>query len=539
MLRIGTGSILSQRGRLLIVRSGLSDTIRRDNSWYEWKQNIRFDDDSGTDYTKLIEEKNKGYSFRNKSAEVSPFAIDIERAPLSQDNIRENLNDIHIMSKLDTLTDADLLSNFQQVAVDKLTIAGRKPRFGDMLEHKMSMDQQLQRYMNMSRNRTLKRPAVEDVKCWIQDSDYSKPATRFLIHGTRYAGKTVAAHQIADWGVENGHFVIFTNMLHYLSKRAFSTEIITKRVDISTQAYVTVEGKKGFKTRYEPLMPDGNFRPELKDALTYDQNYGAGVWLETLRHMNSKYLKEMKSTRMLKVGQTDKAEDQIPIGTDLLTIVNEGLSRERLRCDTMKFIIEHIKEQAPELAEKGHPVLVVTDRVNYLTQGCNVTIYPNADKVVIPPNHRHMKKANITERVTDSRRLNAIRYLTELHKNDWSGANIVGCTTSEQVFMGNHRNLRANYHWSLGKHNDRSFIETDGEDLHELLGDTGFNEIWHPFIPIRLPDYTDKELEILQQFYYKLGILTGRTATVSAQEMINTLADGNIGRYYFYSMDMF
>ena len=71
--------------------------------------------------------------------------------------------------------------------------------------------------------------------------------------------------------------------------------------------------------------------------------------------------------KSLKIGQ--RAEDVIPSGTDLLTIVNEGLSRVRLRCDTMKFIIDHIKEQAPQLAENGHPVLVVTDRVNYLTQG--------------------------------------------------------------------------------------------------------------------------------------------------------------------------
>ena len=40
----------------------------------------------------------------------------------------------------------------------------------------------------------------------------------------------------------------------------------------------------------------------------------------------------------------------------------------------MKFIIDHIKEQAPQLAENGHPVLVVTDRVNYLTQGLWFTV---------------------------------------------------------------------------------------------------------------------------------------------------------------------
>lgn len=111
------------------------------------------------------------------------------------------------------------------------------------------------------------------------------------------SGKTVAAHQIADWGLKNGYFVVFTNMLQHLAIRSYTTETITKRVDILTKAFVTQKGMKEWKVRYDPLMTDGSHRPEIEDAITYDQNYGAGIWLETLKLMNSQYLKEMKSTK--------------------------------------------------------------------------------------------------------------------------------------------------------------------------------------------------------------------------------------------------
>ena len=89
--------------------------------------------------------------------------------------------------------------------------------------------------------------------------------------------------------------------------------------------------------------------------------------------------------------------------------------------------------------------------------------------------------------MTDTRRLNGMNYLRNLISSDWSGGFIVGATTSKQVVM-----KRQN--WKLGKHNDRSRIESD--DLHTLLGDEGFQEVWHPFIPVELSNLNDDELGI-------------------------------------------
>ena len=131
----------------------------------------------------------------------------------------------------------------------------------------------------------------------------------------------------------------------------------------------------------------------------------------------------------------------------------------------------------------------------------------------------------------------------------------MGCTTSQQVWNDNHRDMMAMYNKRLGRHNDKTHIDTDGEDLQQLLGDEGFSDVWHPFIPIEMTDYTDTEigifqnfypavlgktklLELIQQFFYKLGIISGRAQSVQAQEMIKMLSDGKLGRFFYSTMDM-
>ena len=57
-------------------------------------------------------------------------------------------------------------------------------------------------------------------------------------------------------------------MLQHLAIRSHTTEIITKRVDILTKAFVTQRGMKEWKVRYDPLMTDGSHRPEIEDAIT-------------------------------------------------------------------------------------------------------------------------------------------------------------------------------------------------------------------------------------------------------------------------------
>ena len=70
----------------------------------------------------------------------------------------------------------------------------------------------------------------------------------------------------------------------------------------------------------------------------------------------------------------------------------------------------------------------------------------------------------------------------------------MGCTTSQQVWNDNHRDMQAMYNKRLGRHNDKTHIDTDGEDLQQLLGDEGFSDVWHPFIPVEMTDYTDTEI---------------------------------------------
>ena len=75
-------------------------------------------------------------------------------------------------------------------------------------------------------------------------------------------------------------------------------------------------------------------------------------------------------------------------------------------------------------------LLNIWNQLIFIIAGCRVSIIENADKVYWNAGTPERENVHWTTRVkyeefvTDSRRLNAMRYLKELHKNDWFGANI-------------------------------------------------------------------------------------------------------------------
>ena len=154
--------------------------------------------------------------------------------------------------------------------------------------------------------------------------------------------------------------------------------------------------------------------------------------------------------------------------------------------------------------------------------------------------------------------------------DDWSGGFVVGATTTYQTIMGNHS-------WKLGRHNDRSRIET--EDLHDVLGDQGFQvtlknarkrsifclqDSWHPFIPVKLDDLNQDELDAYSQYLYskervllihdlKLSstdlvfyqfiiqiknIIYGRTENEMSQQLINKMAGRNPDKFLTLCYEM-
>ena len=62
---------------------------------------------------------------------------------------------------------------------------------------------------------------------------------------------------------------------------------------------------------------------------------------------------------------------------------------------------------------------------------------------------------------------------------------LVGFTTNNQM-------PRKKWNAKLGKHNDRSIIQHEN-DLFEMLGDQGFMDLWHPFIPIELKNMDEHQ----------------------------------------------
>lgn len=276
-------------------------------------------------------------------------------------------------------------------------------------------------------------------------------------------------------------------------------------------------------------MQQGSHRPELKSVITYDQPEPAGIWLEHLKALNSHILQKYKTTRDFQLS----IKETLPAGSTLLQAVNEALSRSIKRCDGIKFIIEEIKTLAPEMAKTGNPVLVCMDQCNYLTQGCYVVVYDDPEKIRTHPEQRGLPhwsiRAKFDEVVTDSRRLNLMQHFKSLLDDDWSGGFVVGATTTYQTINGNHS-------WKLGRHNDRSRIET--EDLHDVLGDQGFQDSWHPFIPVKLDDLNQDELDAYTQYLYSKNIIYGRTENEMSQQLIKKMSGGNPDKFFKLCYEM-
>jgi len=474
----------------------------------------------------------QGFWFSTKRRTHSAYAKRYQR-PVSVNNKK----DIHFMTFLAEkemiMKEGTLMhSHFEPLDHRNLTPKYPMAMSGMGAGHttNLGLSLQNQRELESMGNMVMKRNEIEELKQWIRKADHSRPATRYLVHGPHLAGKSIGANQLVQWGKRNGYFVVFSTAMNRWVQRTRPNEVILLRGDIKTEAYQTVKKMGGFKTRYEPLMDEGNYRRLLKDASTYDQNDQAGMWLQTLKLLNGKALKQLKSTKPFQLSM-DRSED-IPPGVTLANILEEGHTRFQLRCDTMKFLIDEIKTQSEEMAANGMPVLVVTDQANFMTQGCYVTIIRSPEQIPYTDwgighgqtgRNGYKDLVKYDDVVTDSRRLNGLRYLLDLHKNDWKGASIVGFTTNNQM-------PRKKWNAKLGKHNDRSIIQHEN-DLFEMLGDQGFMDLWHPFIPIELKNMDEHQKALMGQFLYHKKVLYGRSESLMAQQLIEKMSDDVLGRY--------
>jgi len=372
--------------------------------------------------------------------------------------------------------------------------------------------------------RILRREPVDDIISWLDLDDFKGPAKRVLIYGEPGVGKTMAVNQIAHHGLKNEMLVIHVPILWRIITKTHATEplVVRKETDKRTTAFKTIQRIKTWESRYDPLYAQSH-RPELKNVYTYDQPEPAGIWLDLFKTQNAAILSKYKTTRDFQLS----VRDVLSAGSSLLDALNEINSRTVVKCDGIQFLLDEIKTLAPEMARNGNPVLVVMDEANYLTQGCYVQVYQDPEKIREYPDQRMLKhwssRVKYEETVTDSRRLNLMNYFRSLVADEWSGGMVIGATTTNQVAYGRRHN------WKLGRHNDRSRIESD--DLHTLLGDHGFQDVWHPFIPVQIHDLTNNELDVFAQYLFSKNIIYGRTESEMAQMLLRQLSGNNIERY--------
>ncbi|XP_021232342.1 28S ribosomal protein S29, mitochondrial isoform X1 [Numida meleagris] len=182
-----------------------------------------------------------------------------------------------------------------------------------------------------------------------------------------------------------------------------------------------------------------------------DQPLQASSWLRNFRTTNERFLKEIKTQQKYVWGKRDSTEQ----GRPLAEVVEQGLARVKNASDVVGVVLKEIKQQCQPGSFR---VLVAVDGVNALW---GRTTLKKEDKSPVSPEE-----------------LTLVHNLRKMMKNNWSGGAVV--TTLSQT-------------GSL-------FKPSSAHLPHELLGKEGFDAL-DPFVPILVPNYTEREFESCYQYY--------------------------------------
>ncbi|XP_042750770.1 28S ribosomal protein S29, mitochondrial [Lagopus leucura] len=182
-----------------------------------------------------------------------------------------------------------------------------------------------------------------------------------------------------------------------------------------------------------------------------DQPLQASFWLRNFRTTNESFLKEIKTQQKYVWSKRDSTEQGRPLGE----VVEQGLTRVKNASDAVGVVLKEIKQQC---CLGSFRVLVAVDGVNALW---GRTTLKKEDKSPVSPEE-----------------LTLVYNLRKMMMNNWNGGAVV--TTLSQT-------------GSL-------FKPSSAHLPHELLGKEGFDAL-DPFVPILVPNYTEREFESCYQYY--------------------------------------
>uniref|UniRef100_A0A8C9XLS7 Small ribosomal subunit protein mS29 n=1 Tax=Sander lucioperca TaxID=283035 RepID=A0A8C9XLS7_SANLU len=186
--------------------------------------------------------------------------------------------------------------------------------------------------------------------------------------------------------------------------------------------------------------------PSSYNTSRFDQPLQATEWLRNFRITNEHFLSKIKTKQRYVWTKREFTEDGSPLGE----LVDQGISRVKSSSDVVGAVMKELRLQSGQ-PESDFRLAVAVDGVNALWGRSTIK---KEDKSV------------------DPEELTLVYNLKKLMTNDWTGGAII--TTLSQT-------------GSL-------YTSKSAYLPQELLGERGFDSM-DPFIPVSVPNYSDKEFE--------------------------------------------
>lgn len=205
-------------------------------------------------------------------------------------------------------------------------------------------------------------------------------------------------------------------------------------------------------------------------------------WLQDFKKVNQHVIEDIGALKTSKDYEWGK-RDSTPAGTSLLEVIENGINRVRFATDAVGVLLKELKSYASQRKVK---LLVTIDEANSMF---HFTAIKREDKSKAPAQDVSLN-----------------RHFSKALRNDWSnGLAVIAVDPVEYVEK----------------------IKNPSVLPYYLLGNDGFN-LLDPFVPIEVPNYTQKELKSCLDYYFsKNWIQTSGADSDEGRKELAHLSDFN------------
>ncbi|XP_059196160.1 28S ribosomal protein S29, mitochondrial [Centropristis striata] len=256
----------------------------------------------------------------------------------------------------------------------------------------------------------VRQPALEVIS-YLKNTDFSKPALRYLFYGLTGTGKTMSLIHTVHFCYTQGWLVLHVPDAHLWVKNC------------------------------KELLPSSY------NTSRFDQPLQANEWLRNFKNSNEHFLSKIKTKQRYVWTKREFTEEGSPLGE----LVDQGISRVKSSSDVVGAVMKELRLQSGQ-PESDFRLAVAVDGVNALWGRSSI------------------KKENKSE--VDPGELTLVYNLRKLMTDNWTGGAII--TTLSQT--GSLFHPKSSYF------------------PQQLLGERGFDSM-EPFIPVSVPNYSEKEFE--------------------------------------------